>query len=77
MEALRIATHNPTEFYGLEPTIGAISAGQKADLVLLDRDPLDNIRNTGSISAVVSQGRLYDGKQLKELLETAARSTEN
>lgn len=67
MEALRIATHNPAEFYGEQDRRGGISAGQTADLVLLDRNPIENIRNTSSIRAVVLNGKLLDRRVLDRM----------
>lgn len=68
MEALRVATHNPAEFYGIEAAQGAILNGQVADMVLLDRNPLDDIRNTRSIRAVISRGRLLNRSKLNKML---------
>jgi len=74
-EALRTATINPARFLGLESSAGSIAAGKAADLVLLDRDPLQDIRNTTQIAAVVANGRYLDRAALDALLlqaETAA-----
>ncbi len=56
-DALRAATLGPAEFLGLSKSRGTIAPGQRADLVLLDKNPLDDIRNTQSIQAVVLGGR--------------------
>jgi hypothetical protein len=58
LEALRAATIRPAEFFGLEDEMGTIEPGRRADLVLLDADPLADISNTRRIEAVVSRGRL-------------------
>lgn len=74
-EALATATSNPARFLGRDD-LGAIAAGKIADLVLLDRNPLEDIRNTRSIRAVVADGRYYDREHLASLLagvEQAAR----
>lgn len=60
LEAIRSATVRPAEFFSLEDQMGTIDAGKRADLVLLDADPLENISNTRRISAVVSKGDYYD-----------------
>ena len=57
IEALRAATIRPAEFLGLEQTMGTIEKGKRADLVLLDKDPLANIRNTRAINTVISKGK--------------------
>jgi imidazolonepropionase-like amidohydrolase len=67
-EALRSATSNAADYLGLA-TSGAIEAGKAADLVLLDGDPLKDIRNTRRIVAVVKKGRVYDRAALAVLRE--------
>ncbi|MEP6550018.1 MAG: amidohydrolase family protein [Gemmatimonadales bacterium] len=68
LEALRTATYNPAEFLGALDSLGTISAGKLADLVLLDANPLADITNTRRISAVVANGRLFDRAALDLLL---------
>jgi imidazolonepropionase-like amidohydrolase len=70
-EALRSATLNPAKFFGLDQTLGTIEQGKIADLVLLDANPLVDIRNTQRINAVVSNGRLFDRKALDKMLSEA------
>ncbi len=71
VEALRAATLNPAKFLGLDKTLGTIEPGKIADLVLLDADPLKDIRNTQRINAVISNGRLLDRKALNKMLAQA------
>jgi len=71
VEALRAATLNPAKFFGLDQSLGTIEQGKIADLVLLDANPLLDIRNTQRINAVVSNGRLFDRKALDKLLGEA------
>jgi hypothetical protein len=71
VEALRSATLNPAKFFGLDQTLGTIEPGKIADLVLLDANPVEDIRNTQRIYAVVSNGRLFDRKALDKLLGDA------
>ncbi len=71
LEALRSATLNPAKFFGLEQTLGTVEPGKIADLVLLDANPLVDIRNTQRINAVVSNGRLFDRKVLDQMLHEA------
>ena len=70
-EALRSATLNPAKFFGLDQKLGTIEVGKIADLVLLSANPLEDIRNTQRINAVVSNGRLFDRKALDKLLADA------
>jgi imidazolonepropionase-like amidohydrolase len=71
VEALRAATLNPAKFFGLDQTLGTVEQGKIADLVLLDANPLLDIRNTQRINAVVSNGRLFDRKALDKMLGEA------
>ncbi|HSA54145.1 MAG TPA: amidohydrolase family protein [Gemmatimonadaceae bacterium] len=66
-DALRVATTLGAEAIGLAKDLGTLEAGKLADLVVLDRNPLVNIRNTGSIRYVMKNGRLYDGNTLDEI----------
>ena len=76
LEALRTATINPAEFFGMKD-VGIIASGMKANLVLLDADPLENIANMKKISSVIMRGRLYTRSQLDDLLKTSARIASN
>jgi len=67
-ESLRTATLNPAIFMGEQADYGTVTAGKVADLVLLDANPLDDIRNTRKISAVVLNGRLLDRGELDLML---------
>lgn len=60
MEVLRAATIDAATIIGHEPDVGSITAGKFADLVILDADPREDIRNTRTIAAVMKNGRLYD-----------------
>jgi hypothetical protein len=67
-EALRAATLNPARYLGATDSLGVIEPGKRADLVLLDANPLDDIRNTTRIAAVVAAGRLYDREAIRKLM---------
>jgi hypothetical protein len=68
LQALQAATVNPAEYLGVTDTLGNIFEGAIADLVLLDANPLSDIANTHRIDAVVLNGRLFRGEELKGLL---------
>jgi imidazolonepropionase-like amidohydrolase len=68
MDALRTATLNPAKFLGLENEQGTIERGKLADMVLLDANPLDDIRNTQKISGVVANGRYFSRADLDKML---------
>ena len=76
IEALRTATYNPAEYLGALDSLGTVSQGKVADLVLLDADPLADIRNTRRISVVIANGRVFDAAARAGLLthvETALK----
>ena len=58
LEALQSATVRPAEYFSLEDQMGTIDVGKRADMVLLDANPLDDIANTKRIAAVVTKGKL-------------------
>lgn len=74
MEALRTATVNPARFLKAEDSLGTIEKGKLADLVLLDANPLEDIKNTTKIRAVVFNGRYLDRQALDELLKQAEKA---
>lgn len=73
MEALRAGTSEAARLLGASGTLGTIAPGKAADLVLLDGDPLADVKNVGRVSAVVLRGRLLERADLDQLLEVAMR----
>lgn len=70
LQALRSATLGPAEFLGATDSLGTVAAGKIADLVLLDADPLLDIRNTKRIRAVWTNGRYLDRAALDSLISS-------
>ncbi|NOX38738.1 MAG: amidohydrolase family protein [Calditrichaeota bacterium] len=67
LEALRCATLNGAHYLGLEADLGSLEPGKLADLVVLDRNPLENIQHTEQVVYVMKNGRLYDAATMNEL----------
>lgn len=63
-ETLRVVTLFGAEAIGLHQDVGSLEAGKLADLLVLDRNPLDNIRHTNSIRYVMKNGELYEADTL-------------
>ncbi len=68
LEALQTATLNPAKFLGMQDRLGSIEKGKLADLVLLDANPLEDIRNTQRIAGVVVNGRYLSRAELDKML---------
>ena len=66
-EALRCGTLEGAQYLGYDAEIGSLETGKLADLLIMDKDPLADIRNTESISRVMQNGRLYDAATLNEV----------
>jgi imidazolonepropionase-like amidohydrolase len=68
-EALDAATGRAAQILGVESDFGSVQEGKVANLVLLDANPLEDIRNTRRIQAVILRGQYLDRKRLDQLLE--------
>ena len=66
-DAIEIATINGFRHHGLDHLLGSIELGKLADMVIMTKDPLDNIRNTRSIEYVIKNGVLYSGKDASQI----------
>jgi len=66
LEAIQAATITPARVMKLENEVGIIEAGKRADIIVLDANPLDNISNIRRVRFVVTQGRLFDSAKLWE-----------
>lgn len=67
-QALYAATVEPAKFLGLQADLGSVEAGKIADLVVLDADPLSNIRNSRRINTVITRGRIISPAARQQLL---------
>ena len=68
LEALRAATIVPARSLGMDREIGSLEVGKLADMVILEGDPLENIRNTERVDTVVLGGRAYDAQTMNEIV---------
>ena len=68
LEAIQSATTNPAKYFNLENSLGRIKSGFVADLIILNKNPIEDISNTKSILAVIKEGNLMDRPYLDSLL---------
>ena len=80
-EALITATLNPAKFYGWEDEMGTVEVGKIADFLLLNENPLEDIRHTEAIYSLINRGAVYSRGELDQMLkyveENAASLTVN
>jgi imidazolonepropionase-like amidohydrolase len=76
-QALQSATFNPALFQAKLDKFGVVETGHMADLVLLEANPLEDIRNTRKIAAVVIDGKYYSRQDLDKMLARIAEVARN
>jgi imidazolonepropionase-like amidohydrolase len=69
--ALEAATISPARFFGATDSLGTIAPGKRADLVLVDANPLEDIHNISHVAMVVLRGRVLERRELDGLLRNA------
>lgn len=67
LEALKAATINGAEYIGVGDELGSLEKGKLADLIVLDKNPLDNIQNSSSVIYTMINGRLYETSTMNEV----------
>lgn len=67
LEALRSATLNGAKYLGIDKQIGSLEQGKLADFIVMDKNPLEEIRNTESIIYTIINGRIYDANTMNEV----------
>ena len=76
MNALKAATILGAKSLGLDGDLGSLEIGKMADFIILDKNPLDDIRNTNTIYQVMKNGRLYDANNLDEVYPRQQKATD-
>jgi imidazolonepropionase-like amidohydrolase/sugar lactone lactonase YvrE len=66
-EALKVATINGAKYIGMDKDIGSLKEGKLADLIIMDKNPLDDIRNSETITHTMINGRLYETDTMNEI----------
>ena len=66
LQVIRSATINGAAYLGMDKEIGSLEKGKLADLVIMNQNPLDDIRNSDNIKYVMVNGRLYDADTMNE-----------
>jgi hypothetical protein len=67
MEALKAATINSAEYIGMGDEIGSLKQGKLADMIILEENPLEDIRNSESVIYTMVNGRLFDASTMNEI----------
>lgn len=67
MEALSAATINPAKYMAMDADVGSLEAGKLADMVIMNANPLEDIRNTDQIGYVMVNGHIYEAETLREV----------
>jgi imidazolonepropionase-like amidohydrolase len=73
LEVLRSATLTGAKYLGFDKEIGSLEKGKLADLIVLDKNPLEEIRNTESVKYTMVNGRLYDSETMDEIAPRARK----
>jgi imidazolonepropionase-like amidohydrolase/Tol biopolymer transport system component len=66
-EALKVATINGAQYIGMDKAIGSLKEGKLADLIIMEKNPLDDIRNSQTITHTMINGRLYETDTMNEI----------
>jgi Tol biopolymer transport system component/imidazolonepropionase-like amidohydrolase len=75
LEALKAATINGAEYIGVGDELGSLKEGKLADLIVLDKNPLEDIQNSNSVHYTMVNGRLYDINTMNEIGNYATQRT--
>ena len=76
LQALQTATTRPVAFFGLQQSLGSVAVGKKAELVLLNGNPLDSLDNLDQIDAVLTHGKVLLRPELDSMMAKAATAAQ-
>ena len=68
LQAIEAATIRPAQYFNMDNELGLVEKGMLADLLILDKNPLEDIKNTQKINAVIRDGKWYNRKDLDNIL---------
>lgn len=71
LEVIQMATTKPAKYFNMENELGRINKGYIADLLLLEENPLEDIRNTLSINAVIKHGNYLSKEKLDKSIKAS------
>jgi imidazolonepropionase-like amidohydrolase len=77
LKILQMTTINPAQYLGRQDTMGTVATGYNADLVVLDANPLDDVKNLHRIDAVVRAGAHFSAAELTALKARVSASAED
>ena len=67
LEAIRASTLDPAKYLGLDKNVGSLEVGKLADLMVIDGDPLKNIRDSDKVDYTMINGRLFNAETMNEV----------
>ena len=70
LDALKVATIKGATAIGLDKDLGSLEIGKLADIIVLDKNPLENLRNSNTLKYVIKDGRVYDTNTMDEIYPT-------
>ena len=70
LDALKVATIKGATAIGLDKDLGSLEVGKLADIIVLDKNPLENLRNSNTLKYVIKDGRVYDTNTMDEIYPT-------
>jgi len=73
-DALKVGTIHGATAIGLDDDLGSLEAGKLADILIMDKNPLTDLRNTNTLTHVVKDGVVYDANTLNEVAPVSKKA---